>query len=161
MNRSKRSGRSASAIALIGCLLLSLRALAVDPATVELQGKTFSSSQWGSGWLELDTPVDFATGDRLRLFVGGTARNVLVRLLPEGEFPDSPSGVLDRPVEVGPTRILEVALPSAHARIVQVSVHGGVNPWGRFPLGAGNGPATLERAQLIRARSEAAPNERR
>ena len=73
-----------------------------------VSGVVGSSNRWGSGWIDLDVTMDFKTGDRLRLTIGGTANKIKVRL------------------------------------------HGGSNPWGAFPLGGGNGPATLEKVELIR-----------
>jgi hypothetical protein len=57
-----------------------------------LDGEIGSSSQWGSGWLNLASPRDFVKGDRLRLRVGGTAEKILVRLLAKGMSPDSSLG---------------------------------------------------------------------
>ncbi len=115
-----------------------------------LAGETGSSTRWGSGWLDLANITDFEAGDLLRLRIGGTANKVLVRLLPEGRFPDSSVGILGGPVTVPGNRIVEVVLDKERKGIIQISVHGGPNPWGKFPLGGGNGPATLEAAELVR-----------
>src|ERR1035441_8950179 len=40
--------------------------------------------RYGSGYLDLATVVTFAQGERLRLRIGGTAKKVVVRLLPVG-----------------------------------------------------------------------------
>ncbi len=121
-----------------------------NPEPGPLTGEIGSSSRWGSGWLDLATVADFAAGDVLRLRIGGTAGKVFVRLLPEGQFPDSSAGIIGGPITVPENRIVEVALDSARENIVQISVHGGPKPWGKFPLGGGNGPATLESATLVR-----------
>jgi hypothetical protein len=113
-------------------------------------GETGSSLQWGSGWLDLATVTDFAAGDLLRLHIGGTADRILVRLLPEGKFPDSSDGIIGGAVTVPENRIVEVVLDKDRKGIIQISVHGGPNPWGKFPLGGGNGPATLLAAELVR-----------
>lgn len=116
-----------------------------------LAGEIGSSSSWGSGWLDLATVTDFAAGDVLRLRIGGTAGKILVRLLPEGSFPDTSVGIIGSgAVTVPKNRIVEVVLDNDRKGIIQISVHGGPNPWGRFPLGSGNGPATLESATLVR-----------
>ncbi|MBZ0193240.1 MAG: hypothetical protein K8F34_16330 [Candidatus Kuenenia stuttgartiensis] len=115
-----------------------------------LAGEIGSSSRWGSGWLDLAAITDFAKGDRLRLQIGGTANKVLVRLLPEGRFPDSSVGIVGGAVTVPENRIVEVVLDEDRKGIIQISVHGGPNPWGRFRLGGGNGPATLDAARLVR-----------
>lgn len=121
-----------------------------ETETRPLAGEIGSSSHWGSGWLDLATVTDFAAGDVLRLRIGGTASKVLVRLLPEGKFPDSTVGIVGGAVTVPENRIVEVVLDEDRKGIIQISVHGGPNPWGGFPLGGGNGPATLEAARLVR-----------
>ena len=115
-----------------------------------LSGVAGSSNRWGSGWIDLDDTMDFKKGDRLRLTIGGTANKIKVRLLPRGRSPDSTAGILPGDVSVPQNRTVEVELDSDHLRISQISVHGGPNPWGAFPLGGGNGPAILEKAELIR-----------
>ena len=120
------------------------------PAGSTIAGRLGASSRWGSGWLDLDAATDFSTGDRLRLEIGGTADRILVRLLPKGASPDESVGIIGGPTVVPKNRIVEVTLAIDRRQIVQISVHGGPNPWGTFPLGAGNGPATLEAAELIR-----------
>ncbi|RLB91598.1 MAG: hypothetical protein DRH50_10840 [Deltaproteobacteria bacterium] len=115
-----------------------------------LAGETGSSSRWGSGWLDLATPTNFAKGDRLRLQIGGTANKILVRLLAKGISPETSAGMLGGAITVPENRVVEVALDTDRKGIIQISVHGGPNPWGKFPLGGDNGPATIETAGLIR-----------
>lgn len=115
-----------------------------------LAGETGSSSRWGSGWLDLATVTDFAAGDALELRIGGSANKVLVRLLPEGKFPDSTVGIVGGAITVPENRVVEVVLDEDRKGIIQISVHGGPNPWGKFSLGGGNGTATLEVARLVR-----------
>ena len=126
--------------------------LAVSPvaSAQPLVGQIGFSSQWGSGWLDLATPTDFLKGDRLRLKIGGTADKIVVRLLPKGISPDSPVGVIGSAVIVPENRIVEVSLKSDKKGIIQISVHGGPNPWGWYPLGGGNGAAALKVAELLR-----------
>ena len=114
-----------------------------------LAGETGSSQRWGSGWLDLAKITDFTAGDMLRLRIGGSANKVLVRLLPEGKFPDSSVGTVNGPISVPKNRIVQVVLDKKRKDIIQISVHGGPNPWGKYPLGDGNGPATLEMVELI------------
>ena len=132
--------------------VLAVFVLAVSPvaSAQPLAGPIGLSSQWGSGWLDLATPTDFRKGDRLRLKIGGTADKIVVRLLPKGNSPDSPVGVIGGAITVPPNRIVEVSLKSDKKGIIQISVHGGPNPWGRYPLGRGNGAAALKVAELIR-----------
>jgi len=120
------------------------------PEVELLAGEIGSSSRWGSGWLDLATTIDFDKGDRLRLQIGGMAEKILVRLLPRGVSPDEPHGIVGGAITVPENRIVEVVLNTDRKEIIQISVHGGPNPWGRYPLGSGNGPATIQAAELIR-----------
>ncbi len=128
-------------------------AVAVKPIskeiTIPLMGEIGSSDRWGSGWLDLTTPTDFLNGDRVRITVGGSATKVLVRLLSKGQSPDTSAGRIGGTITVPEDRIIEVTLKYDRKEIIQVSVHGGPNPW-NIPLGGGNGPATLEEAEIIR-----------
>ena len=115
-----------------------------------LPGKILKSPEWGSGCVVLSQCTDFRTGDLLKIKVGGTAKKVILRLLPKGESPDSSTGVVGGPMDVPPGRVIEVALPEDRLQVTQISVHGGANPWGEFPLGEDNGPATLLSASVVR-----------
>ena len=108
-----------------------------------LEGTIGSDSQWGSGWLNLSTPTDFAEGTRLRVRVGGTAKKIFVRLLARGVSPSSSQGIVGGAFTVPENRVVEVRLDTDRKRIIQISVHGGPNPWNKS-LGANNGSATLE-----------------
>ena len=126
------------------------RVSAAAPSTAILTGKIGVSDRWSSGWIDLDTATDFMKGDKLRIKVGGTARKILVRLLAEGQSPDSTSGVISTAISVPQSRTVVVELQKDYPRTVQVSVHGGPNPWGTFPLGQGNGPVSLQTVELLR-----------
>lgn len=146
--RSKRGIRIG---AIIGSLVMLTHLVLSGAVSAEtLAGATGSSSQWGSGWLDFAPPVDFTKGERLRLLIGGTANKILVRLLPKGASPDTSTGIVGGAFDVPKSRIVEVTLPQDRKQIVQISVHGGPNPWGKFPLGGGNGPATIESAERIK-----------
>lgn len=133
----------------ISLAILFLLALPSAVSAQTLAGATGSSSQWGSGWLVLAPPVDFARGEHLKLLIGGSADKILVRLLPRGASPDASVGVIGV-VNVPKSRIVEVILPEDRKQVIQISVHGGPNPWGKFPLGGGNGPATIESAERVK-----------
>lgn len=117
--------------------------------TIPLMGEGGSSTRWGSGWLDLTAPTDFLNGDRIRIKVGGSATKVLFRLLSRGQSPDTSAGRIGGTITVPEDRIIEVNLKYDRKEIIQVSVHGGPNPW-NIPLGGGNGPATIEEAEVIR-----------
>ncbi len=104
---------------------------------------------FASGWIDLSPAEDFRAGDRLRILVGGTARRVLVRLLPRGVPPTLSAGILGAPVDVPASRQIEVEIADPKKDIWQISVHGGTHPF-KVPLGADNGPATLVSVWLVR-----------
>jgi hypothetical protein len=110
-------------------------------------GQIGYSEQWGSGWLQLSTVSDFKRGERLRLLIGGSAQKVVIRLLSKGESPDGPSGVFGT-FNVPPDRYVVATLDGDYQNVFQLSVHGGPRPWNMFPLGGGNGPATLIKADI-------------
>lgn len=140
---SKIEGRVETLIALQGKVeRIEKRVETVEDEVSLLTGK---SKKHGSGWISFDQPKNLKAGDKLELFVGGTAEKVIVRLLPEGKSPDFPIGVLPEIFVVPDNRLLSVVLKENHAAVTHVSVHGGPNPWGKFSLGENNGPATLER----------------
>jgi len=109
----------------------------------QLQCSLGSSQQSASGWCVLERPTDFRSGERLKVVVGGTARQILVRLLPRGVSLDTPTGIIGGPRRVPANRTVEVVLESDYSTISQILVHGGPNPWGVSPLGENNGPATI------------------
>jgi hypothetical protein len=92
-------------------------------------------------------------GERLRLRFGRPssgrrepARRVLVRFLRDREDPHEPVGILNQEgFPIPEDGVLEVTVPETFLRVRCVSVHGGENTWGRFPLGKGNGAPMLVR----------------
>ncbi len=119
-----------------------------EEITIPLLGEIGSSPHWGSGWIDLEAPTDFLKGDRIRIKVGGSASKILVRLLPKGRSPDTSTGLIGGTITVPEDRIVEVILKYDRKGIIQISVHGGPNPWNK-PLGGGNGPATIEEEPLL------------
>lgn len=115
---------------------------------VSLDGTTGSSSHWGSGWLDLATPIDFQKDTRLRVRVGGTAKKIFVRILSKGISPDSSRGIVGGAITIPENRVVEVRLDVDRKGIKQISVHGGPNPWNK-QLGPINGPATLEAVEVL------------
>jgi hypothetical protein len=110
-----------------------------------------SLPQYGSGWCEFASPVAFKKGERLRLALGGSASKIIVRLLPKGADPNTTIGVIPTVFTVPRSRFLEVTVPHDAPATVQISVHGGTNPWGQYPLGAGNGAATISGVERLPA----------
>ena len=145
-NVSKIQGQVDTLIALQGQLKkLETRVETVEDEVSLLTGK---SKKHGSGWVSFDKPMDIKTGDKLELFIGGTAEKVVVRLLPEGKSQDFPIGILPEIFLVPDNRTLTVVMKENHSNVVHISVHGGSNPWGKFSLGENNGPATLEKVSF-------------
>jgi hypothetical protein len=127
-------------------VLASLTATAHAAST--LPGTVGASPQYASGWIDFPQPIDFAKGDRLRLVIGGSATKILLRMLSKGQSRDSSEGLLGGVIDVPKTRVVELTLGENRAQVVQISVHGGPNPWGKFPL-PGNGPATLQAIERL------------
>jgi hypothetical protein len=140
----KPTFRSLALIAFLGSSLSSDIGVLRQSRAERLAGATDASPRWGSGWLDLSAPTDLKKGERLRIVVGGTATLVLVRLLRKVDDSNGTGGLVSGAVPVPENRTVEITLPSDLAGVIQVSVHGGPNPWGRFRLGVGNGPASLE-----------------
>lgn len=137
--------------AFFGVMLVFTGVAVNGPACAQaLTGLTGASSQWGSGWMLLRPPVDFQKGERLKIQLGGTAEKVLVRLLPKGASPDSDVGIVGDAISVPKSRVIEVTITEARKEIEQISVHGGPNPWGTFPLSPGNGPATIVSIERVK-----------
>jgi len=137
-------------LGLVFSLCLPFLGESAETKNMSLAGDIGASAKWGSGWIDLAPAVDFLQGDRLRIKVGRTAGKILVRLLAKGQYPDSSDGIIGGTTVVPKSRIVEVRLDSPKKGIIQISIHGGPNPWGKFPLGGANGPATLETVDLIR-----------
>lgn len=135
---------------ILTLLAILITLVVLGAASAEnLSGVMGSSSQWGSGWIDLAPPVDFLKGDRLKILIGGSAEKILVRLLPKGAPPDTSRGIIGGAIIVLKSRVVEVTLPEDRKQVVQISVHGGPNPWGKFPLGGGNGAATIESVNRV------------
>lgn len=117
----------------------------------QLAGSAGCSSQWGSGWLDLNSPINFAKGERLRLSLSGTARRIFVRLLPKGASPDTNAGLIGGAVDVPRSRVVEITVPEERRQVIQISVHGGPLAWG-LSLGGDNGPACLSSVERVAAK---------
>ena len=90
--------------------------------------------------------LSFAKGSRLRATVKGEAECAVVRLLGEGESPDSRVGIVDE-TTVRDDSTVEVELRRDYRHVVQISVHG-MNPWGTF-CDEGNGGLSLLTVELL------------
>ena len=112
-------------------------------------GEKGSSSRWGSGWIDLWRSTDFKQGDNLKLRIGGTADKIIIRFLSKGVDPSAPTGIINGIFKVPQDRVVQIDLDKNYNDVIQISVHGSQNPWGRFPLGGSNGPATLESVERI------------
>ena len=106
------------------------------------------SDRWGSGWCDLQAPMNLAEGACISLLIGGTANNILVRVLRDGEDPNQAVGLLGGPISVPENRNVIVRLRRTYSNVVQISVHGGRKAW-HIPLGNQNGPATLQLVEHV------------
>lgn len=116
----------------------------------ELFGTIGMSAQWKSAWIDFDKPMNFRRGDRLRISLGGNASKVIVRLLSVREDANSPAGVVGRPMSVDLNGEVVVELHNDYTGIKQISVHGGENPWGVYPMQPGNGAPVIQHVYLNR-----------
>jgi hypothetical protein len=132
--------------------------IATSAYSQPLHGHFGWSAHWGSGWIDLDTPVDFRQGEKIELRVGGTATKVLVRFLRKGDGPEDPNGIDGGIVDVQKDRTIVLTLEDEHPSTIQISVHGGAHPW-QYDLGGGNGPATLESVVRVQGKSSRLPIE--
>jgi hypothetical protein len=147
--RWRRKSSCARLFFHVSVLVLSM--WAVPAHSERLDGTVGAVEKFGSGWIDLQRPVDFLKGDRLRLVIGGNATSVVIRLLAKDKARDSSEGLLGGPVKVPKTRVVEVVLREDRLKVVQISVHGGPNPWGHFPM-PNNGPAALQSVERISSR---------
>ena len=115
-----------------------------------LAGVPTLGPQWGSSWIDLDPPIDFAKGERLKIAMGGNATRILVRLLPKGVSPETSEGIIGGVIKVPRSRVVEIKLAESRKQIVQISVHGGPSPWGKFQLGENNEPATIDSVERLK-----------
>jgi hypothetical protein len=130
----------------IAIVLASMSAAA--HAAEAMPGTVGASTQYASGWIDFAQPVDFSRGERLRFVIGGTATKILIRMLSKGQSRDGSDGLLGGVIDVPKTRVVELSLGENRAQVIQISVHGGPNPWGKFPM-PGNGPATLQAIERL------------
>jgi len=133
--------------------LIAFAVWAIAPLSIRAQTAVACqpgiSLQWSSGWCDFGTAVAFKKGERLRLAVGGSAKKIIVRLLPKEADPNTTIGVIPTPFTVPANRFLVLTVPYDAPATVQISVHGGQSPWGQYPLGAGNGPATISGVERL------------
>lgn len=116
----------------------------------ELSGVIGSSLQWKSSWIDLDEPHNFKNGETVRISLGGNAKAVIVRLLSIKDDPNSPAGVVGRPVIIDENGVVIVKLDNDYNAIKQISVHGGENPWGVYPMAPGNGSPIIQHIYLTK-----------
>ncbi|MGB8190635.1 MAG: hypothetical protein WCF67_01895 [Chitinophagaceae bacterium] len=117
----------------------------------QLEGRIYKSVEYGSGWIDLKKITDFKEGDTLIVRIIGTAKDVVVRLLPDGGDPNNPAGIVEGPRKVQVNSVVKVILDSDYNRIIQVSVHGR-NAFGL--MSESNGPAYLQSVVWKKSRSQ-------
>ena len=85
---------------------------------------------WQSAWMDITPPRDFRKGEVLQVKVQGRAEWVRVRLLPDGEMPTSPAGLLDSKMRVPAGGVITIKLQRDYPAVKQISVHSGQEAWG-------------------------------
>jgi hypothetical protein len=136
---------SASGISVLFALFLAVCVVLASPADAAsvLKCTLGDSPRWGSAWCDLSPPQDFPAGTALEITLAtGGAKRVLVRLLPDGQSPDDPIGIIGGPIDVPSNNIVRVLIPTSQNSIKQISVHGGAAPW-NMNLGSSNGNAKI------------------
>jgi|GEM_PF-6555824 len=131
---------------------LTRSATALRPMSILLAGSkgTVAGDGWQSAYLNLAPRRDFRVGDRLRIRLHGSARKVLVRLLPYGRPPAKDDGIEGGIRVVPGDKTIEVTLTTGHSNISQISVHAGHYAW-ETDLGTNNGTVTLDSIEYIQA----------
>jgi hypothetical protein len=127
-------------------LNLSHAQISLDPkpacSFLQLIGTIDESPKWGSGWINI-SKSNFQKGDSLKLDVGGSAKKIIVRLLKDGDDPNTSSGAIGE-FDIPKNRVLFIQLSHDYPDIIQISANGGPHPWQwSFP---GNGQATIRAA---------------
>ncbi len=122
-------------------LLTTLTLLGYESGgAVPLEGKIIKSSGgvnslggilWYSSYMNLTPPRHFMKGEQLRITLRGGATWVCVRLLPEGADATHPIGIINQRIHVPQNRVITIQLANTHPNIQQVSVHSGLQAFGR------------------------------
>ncbi|MDH5526049.1 MAG: hypothetical protein OEY97_01920 [Nitrospirota bacterium] len=133
--------------AIVACGLLLGATVAPSMAFAEpLNCKFGSSSKWGSGWCDLKPAITLKEGQCVRATVGGTASQVILRVIRAGENPGKENTFLGEMVTLGPDRIVVVRVPRNLDKVKTISVHGGKRAWS-VTFDSGNGPASAEKVE--------------
>jgi hypothetical protein len=126
---------------LLGATLMPSAALA-EP----LNCKFGSSAKWGSGSCSLKPAITLNKGQCVRVTVGGTAKQVILRVIRAGENPGKENTFLGEKVTLGPGRMVVVEVPKDLDKVKTINVHGGKRAWS-VVFDEGNGPATVEQVE--------------
>ncbi|WP_289020387.1 hypothetical protein [Desulfobacter postgatei] len=105
---------------------------------------------WQNAYLNLVPRRDFRVGDHLIIKLLGSAKQVLVRFLPDGTPPDQDDGIEGGIRAVPDNKTIEVTLTTEHFDISQISIHAGHYAWDT-DLGAQNGTVSLVSIKYISA----------
>lgn len=130
--------------AILAAVLFSGALLAPPAALAEtLDCKLSSSAKWGSGSCDLKPSVTLREGMCVRVRVGGTASQVILRATRSGESMAKENTFLGETVTLGDDRVVVAEVPKTLDKVRTISVHGGKRAW-RVEFRHGNGPATAE-----------------
>ena len=121
-------------------------------AMVSLAGTRGQSDEFHSAWLNLDPVQTFKDGDELVIRVAGSANNVLVRLLGRDMDPNHWEWLIGFDHASPTDRILRVVLDRDYTNVMQISLHGGANPWDLSPpFPPNNGNPVILSVSVVRA----------
>jgi hypothetical protein len=135
---------------------IALVSIGTDTA-VMLQGEIKSDRRSSSSWIALSALRNFRQGQRLRFKLSGSAgarsrppKQVVIRLLRDDDDESKPIGIITpNGISVPENGVVDLALPADFPKVRVISVHGGPNPWERFPFGGRNGSPRLVTAEVI------------
>jgi hypothetical protein len=140
-------------IGLASCALAFTAVAFAQPAALPGTKGSAVGDGWQASWLNLKPFVSFKRGDTLRITVGGSAENIVVRLLPADSDPSSPDGIEGDARKVPADKIVIVKLAGDRPTVKQISVHGGREAHG-IPLGGNNGPVQLLSVTVERVKAD-------
>lgn len=110
---------------------------------VRFNGRIDNDRHWKSAWIDVTPPMELPSGTKVRVKVGGTAQRMILRVLRVGDDENTLIGVTGDIIDIPENREVEVTLDNTFSNVRQISVHGGSNPFGSFPMGDENGHVTL------------------
>lgn len=136
----------------LGCVLLASATVLAFPNvgySQIIQGILGNSSTSCSSWLDINPPMEFKSGEKIKIRLIQKPTKVLIRFLPFSGDPNDYKQLEGGPIDFPKNEDLVIELQQNHPETKQISVHGGPKPWGIFDLGAGNGCPVIDRIERV------------